>query len=295
MINIKIGDMFTVSKTELKFVEVLFTYPDGSVWDGCFPMYYSPMSIQFDLHQIEQQLPNIYKYMSPESIINSTDKTRERWPKLTTSETYKVFESLLSGRWVCRSCGAGKINDQAAARIRDIKKNGFIVATKNKTCVTCSKAQCHDILLVFEVHSETRLEFRMPLSKETRKKIIKTLNNKDVFFDAIRPDNEFVIDHKFPSQRWQEKETKNEELTPQEIKDKFQLLTNQTNMLKSRLCDSCCNTGLRPDFLGIKWFYSGTEQWVQNHTIENGCNGCPWFDLKEWKNKISTQLVANGK
>jgi hypothetical protein len=288
--NITVGDIFTVSKTDSRFVPVKFTYPDGSIWDGCFPMYYPPMSIQFDRADIEQHLLSVYDQLSPNLFDENLKKTKKRWPKGTTSETYNVFESLLSGQWECRSCGAGKINDQPAARIRDIKKNGFIIATQSKDCATCRKKQYHDILLPFEVTSETRPEFRKPIPEAMRQKIFEILGHKDAFFGSLRPNNEFVIDHKFPSQRWEEAESDNDQLNDQEIRNKFQLLTNQSNMLKSRLCDNCCKTNKRPDFLGIKWFYSGDEDWKPSAEIGNGCYGCPWFDLEEWKQRIGEQL-----
>jgi hypothetical protein len=123
-----------------------------------------------------------------------------------------------------------------------------------------------------------------------RQKIFEILGHKDAFFGSLRPNNEFVIDHKFPSQRWEEAESDNDQLNDQEIRNKFQLLTNQSNMLKSRLCDNCCKTNKRPDFLGIKWFYSGDEDWKPSAEIGNGCYGCPWFDLEEWKQRIGEQL-----
>lgn len=288
--KIQRGATFTVSKTDCKFLTVKFKYSNSKAWDGCFPIYYPPMSIQFDENDVEQHLLDAYGQLSPDSIKENIRNTKDRWPKATNSETYKVFESLLSGVWECRSCGAGKINDQPAARIRDIKKNGFIVATQSRYCRNCNKKQYHDILLVFAISSEARPEFRKPIPHAMKEKIIRVLGSKDVFFDAIRPSNEFVIDHKFPSQRWEGPESDNNQLTDQEIKNKFQLLTNQSNMLKSRLCDDCCKTNQRPSFLGIKWFYFGTEDWQVSTKNGSGCYGCPWFDLEEWKQRINGTL-----
>lgn len=288
--NIEIGPEFTVSKTDHRFIEVKFTYPSGNDWHGCIPTHYPPMSIQPNHDDLNLLILSAYDAMSPSAIKTKIKETKSRWPKSTQSETYNVFESLLSGKWECRSCGAGKINDQPAARIRDIKKNGFIIATQNRYCKKCKKKQYHDILLIFKVNTETKSELRKPISETARTNIINALGSKDVFFDTSRPKNEFVIDHKFPSQRWIEPETENENLTNTEIVDKFQLLTNQSNMLKSRACDKCCKTGVRPSFLGIKWFYSGNDQWIKSDNPGSGCYGCPWFDLAEWKNKINKKI-----
>jgi len=292
--EIVLGKEFTVSKTDNRFIGVKFNYKNGSLWEGCFPIFYPPMLIQYDLpedqEKLKQDLEKAYEQLNPDNISASIDKTKTKWTKPTTSETFKVFESLLTGYWECRSCGAGKINDQPAARIRDIKKNGFIIATQSKGCPVCQKKQYHDILLPIEVEAEAKVEFRKPISASMMKNIIEVLERKDVFFDAYRPPEQFVIDHKFPSQRWTEEESDNDNLSDDEIKEKFQLLTNQSNMLKSRLCDNCCRTGKRPDFLGVKMFYSGNEDWVESEQVGSGCHGCPWYDLGLFKKKLNESI-----
>lgn len=284
--NIKTGEVLSVSKTTDKFLELEFHYPNGDKWVGCYPIHYRYMGIDYAREDIEQFFPNAYEQISPQQIDNSIEKTRKRWSGATNTETYKVFSSLLTGKWVCRSCGSGKINDQPAARIRDIKSRGFVIATKSRYCSKCKKNQYHDLLLVFDINAEKKGDFRLPISNILKDKIIEILGKKDVFFDVDRPNKDFVIDHKFSSQRWVEVESDNNLLDDKEIRAKFQLLTNQSNMLKSRLCDKCCETGIRPSFLGIEWFYSGSKQWNE----EDGCHGCPWYDLELWKQKLNEKI-----
>ena len=104
-----------------------------------------------------------------------------------------------------------------------------------------------------------------------------------------------LIDHKFPSQRCRVAESKNNDDMPEEtIKQKFQLLSNQSNMLKSRYCDRCVKESIRGDYMGIEWFYSGNENWKGKPTDdETGCIGWPWYDLEEWKKKLKSQLLSN--
>ena len=80
-------------------------------------------------------------------------------------------------------------------------------------------------------------------------------------------------------------------MSEEEIKKKFQLLTNQTNLQKERYCKKCVSEGIRGDFFGIKWFYEGDEQWRRSSKAdENGCIGCCWYDLIEWKNQFNKYL-----
>lgn len=69
-----------------------------------------------------------------------------------------------------------------------------------------------------------------------------------------------IIDHKFPSSRWVNGETVNETTMPEEeIKNKFQLLTNQTNLQKERYCKKCVSDGVRGDFLELSGFMKGMK------------------------------------
>ena len=63
-----------------------------------------------------------------------------------------------------------------------------------------------------------------------------------------------VIDHKFPSSRWVNGETVNEtNMSEEEIKKKFQLLTNQTKSSKKKdIVKKCVSEGIRGDFFWDK-------------------------------------------
>lgn len=105
--------------------------------------------------------------------------------------------------------------------------------------------------------------------------------------------SEVVIDHKFPSSRWVNGETINETTMPvSKIKSKFQILTNQTNLQKERYCKRCVSTGKRGDFFGIEWYYEGNAQWQgTSKADENGCIGCCWYDMAEWKSRFNRFLA----
>ena len=190
--------------------------------------------------------------------------------------------------------GAGKINDQPAARIRDIRKQGYIVATEKRDCVSCGNMTYQDYLLLCRISDAIEGELRRPLSEKLKRHIFDVLGRKDVFFDREITFKEVVIDHKFPSQRWSKLESDNELLDEEGIKSKFQLLTNQSNMLKSRMCDKCKLTGTRQGMIGFDWFYKGSQKWVgDENDNESGCVGCPWYDIQEWRKQLLTKLNFN--
>jgi hypothetical protein len=145
----------------------------------------------------------------------------------------------------------------------------------------------HDILVPIEIPVVTEEDYRKAIPKKLQERIIKVLGSRDCVFDVTRTSKEFIIDHKFPSQRWSSPESENViGMSDIEIKSKFQLLTNQTNMLKSRACDTCVFDGTRASFMGITWFYEGSDKWEGPADAEDGCAGCPWYDVDKWREEL---------
>lgn len=285
----EIGKEFYPSKTNDKFIDVNFYYDDGNSWIGCLPIYNEKNGIEFDIETLIKDIDIYHKALEEKNKKETFEKLKNRWKNQKNTETHKVFMSLLKCDWICRTCVTGKINDQPPARIRDIKKFGFTIATKNIYCQNCLKKTYHDILLPFDFGTGHRLDNRKNISQALRKKIIKILGNQHSFWN--RKEQNLLVDHKFPSQRWVSEEINNESLSDNEIKEKFQLLCNQTNMLKSRICDECVKTNLRPSFLGIKWFYEGDENYIKyQENPEKGCFGCPWYDIEKWKRELNKFL-----
>lgn len=288
-------EFFIMEKTSDCFKLVKISYDDGQrLWSGAFPKYLKFQGldlteIEFN-EKVELWATQVDPILSP-SWINESDK---KWTKKDTNKTYRVLESLYSGEWECRVCGpVPKVNPQPAARIKALKQKGYTICSKRKKCDICEKKTMHDILIMISLFDETSYTVRSSISDDLKHRIIHILGSFDVAMYIKRTHEEFVIDHKFPSQRWSQQESTNHaEMTDDAIRSKFQLLTNQSNMMKSRACDECVKTGVRGSFMGIEWYYHGNKHW--DNTIpfdsEKGCVGCPWYDLKEWRFSLHQQL-----
>lgn len=287
-----IGDEFTVSKMTDKFVNVIFEY-ENYVWDGVLPLKGKHQGYDVSLNEINEKIEDYYNKLAPKKRNTWAEVAKKRW-RNQTDQTYKVFEALLSGEWECKVCGpVQQVNPQSSARIKAIKKEGYFVATKTKLCTNCNKNTYHDILVMTDIKMEqAKLELRKPISKKLDTNIYKVLGKKESVFEQSRPRKELIIDHKFPSQRWINPETdNNDEMTDEQIKNKFQLLDNQTNLLKSRICDNCVQEGIRGSFMGIRWYYEGSEKWEgASLDDEKGCVGCPWYDIVKWKNELRVKI-----
>jgi hypothetical protein len=77
-----------------------------------------------------------------------------------------------------------------------------------------------------------------------------------------------------------------------ELHAKFQLLTRQHNLWKSRYCEHCVKTGERGTFIGINFFYEGYEKWDLRFASddEHGCYGCFWFNPSKWRDALNAFL-----
>lgn len=292
-----IGSEFIVEKTTDRFVEVVFTY-DNKIWEGALPVCIRYLGYEITIEELHSQIEHLYKELNPKNLRMWKMNSDNLWTDKTT-QTFKVYDALKSGSWECRVCGpVPRVNPQPAARIRDIKKKGFVIATKRKYCSKCNKKTIHDILIrVFFKGKIQNEELRKPIPDVLVNRIISVLNSTEAVFNQTRTKKELIIDHKFPSQRWTEPESKNvTSMTNKQIKAKFQLLSNQTNMLKSRECDRCVFKNKRGQFLGIKWYYRGDENWGGcSKNDESGCVGCPWYDVIEWKSQLKKVLQKRGK
>lgn len=283
-------EYFTAEKTNDVFKEVEFNYQTKN-WQGALPKFLEKQGLDLTDQEFDELIENNYQLLEPANIQQWIVESDTRW-KNKNSETYKVLAALYTGEWQCRTCGIGRINDQPPARIKALKVKGYIICSRRKICATCAKKTMHDILIMLppiESRFEHGNELRKPMSEILKKKIKKLLGNKEVCFNIVRSDVELLIDHKFPSQRWNLPETDNpNDMTEEQIRNKFQLLSNQTNMWKSRYCDACVKTGKRGDYMGLNWFYHGNESW-QGKTPhdEDGCKGCAWYDLELWKTKLA--------
>lgn len=290
----KLSDEFFIpEKTNDVFMEVEFDYGEKK-WLGALPKFLKFQGLDLTEEEFYDSVESAYELLSPENKKRWINESDILWSD-KTGETYKVLAALYSGEWECRTCGVAKINDQPPARIKALKIKGYIIGSKRKPCSICSKKTMHDILIMLpfiESKFEDGNELRAPMSEKLKERIKRVLGKVEVCFNVKRNSVELLVDHKFPSQRWATKESANpDDMSEEEIRNKFQLLSNQTNMWKSRYCDTCVKTGKRGDFMGTKWYYHGDENW--NGSTENdekGCIGCPWYDLALWKRKLNEKL-----
>ncbi len=284
------------SKASEEYIHVKFQYPNG-FWDGWVPVEYRRTGVSIKSEdELYEHLNAVYADMQPACFSQWIDEQKAFWTveKPNAGTTKAFFDSLVHGGWQCVDCTLPK-NPNWARRIQDLKEFGYTLATDTKRyCPNCKKNKTHILLLPIKRGLSEGNGYET-WSPSLRKRIIKVLNGIDVYENVPNP--HCLPDHKFSEIRWDEntKSENMETMSDDEIKAKFQLLTNQRNQQKREICRTCYQTGKRGQIYGIPFFYVGTENWDESipkkgKNAERGCIGCPWYDIEKWRVELIKAL-----
>jgi hypothetical protein len=295
--NILTTTLFQGFKMPDYYLGVTFRYT-AKTWNGCIPLKakYQGINIQYTKEDVDQWILECYSCLAPGNNMSWQREQNDFWAERKAFATQAVFDALNGDgdmtKWLCRKCGpAPDSNPQAGGRISALRKYGYHIATTKMNCATCGGLQFFDLLIRLP-RCAANNEKRFSISTALRKRIKTVLPLQDACFSSPQTSNELIIDHKFPSSRWVYGETVNHvSMTDDEIKQKFQLLTNQSNLQKERYCQRCVISGVRGDYFGIKWYYEGNDLWCgSSKADEDGCIGCCWYDLLKWKEKLNEYI-----
>lgn len=309
------------SKADEVYIEVQFPFGETH-WNLWIPIYYRRTGLFLDypgkdkLHDPENaDTKNVlYDYLN--KVYTGLPKTSEElaswvqtqiawWDenKSKAKVTVDYFKGSVrnTGKWMCTHClQPGNTNPQR--RIQDIKDIGYTVATKtNCICPTCNRKRT--FIMMIPIARDGVGNGYEQWSPVLREKIISVLGGIDAY--SNKKNANVLPDHKFPEIRWDQKtKAKNPDtMTPEQVRAKFQLLTNQNNEAKREACRKCRQTGKRPYPYGIKFYYDrdgkGVETWSapveRGAEAESGCVGCCWYDFEAWRNGLKKVIKKHQK
>lgn len=285
------------SKASETYVSVVFTY-GSQEWKGYVPIEYrrTGTSIDFDDKEaLYQHLNAIYEDMHPSKLSAWKKEQEIFWKSKPNAGTTKAFfDTLVEGGWKCGACEMPR-NPNPQRRIQDLKEFGYTISTDlAHYCPNCGRNTSQRILLPIPRGGNAGNGYET-WTPALRKRIISVLNSYDVYECVNTP--HCLPDHKFSEIRW-DHNTKAENpdtMTDEEIRQKFQLMTNQRNQQKREVCRTCFQTGKRGTIYGIPYFYEGGPDWDTNipakgKKAEKGCVGCPWYDIAEWRKHLLNEL-----
>lgn len=215
----------------------------------------------------------------------------EDWnPSSTSSKKGRTFDVLSDGKWHCSECEL--FGSQPAAYIRDFRDEGFEFVSNTggrgeydrRHCESCGEKTTHRRLKYPFPSAKPITRQEMPNS--FKKRVRELYDDRDAF-DLSTPGGTPEVDHRRPRIRWDEPEDFDyESMTDAEIREHFQILSGKNNLLKSRKCEQCVETGKRPLFCGIDFYYEGSEEYEE----EIGCEGCGWYNPHKWRAAVNEAL-----
>jgi len=205
---------------------------------------------------------------------------RSQSPK--TQAVLKVLIDKATG--VCRCCLRANLHEknidigQPAAQIRDLRASGVNIP-KQPSKGYCYAHERVDTMDIIEAPYITGNEYARAVYSAKDLKTIQTLLGNTDAFTMIKTSTALEVDHRVPVGRMMlsdENVEKKVSVTDiQAVKAKYQLLTRDTNLYKSRVCEKCVDTNTKPSvFLGIPIPKSmGGGEAFDNET--NNCYTCP--------------------
>jgi hypothetical protein len=285
------------AKASEEYIDVVFRYPDegGYEWRGSVPILYRRTGTHVKTEQeLKEVLASAYEAMRPSSADEWRIAQEEFWKNKNADVTGPFFRALSNNEWNCVACDLPP-NPNWARRVQAIKDMGYTLATDTgRACRRCGKRTTHIILLRMPRGGNRAYETWSP---HLRERIVKVLGNCDVYEDTTASKH-LVPDHKFSEIRWDEAtgQANPDDMTDQEIRAKFQLISNQRNEQKREVCRTCFQTGKRGYPFGTKFFYEGGEDWPASipragRAAEAGCVGCGWYDMKKWREALNERLA----
>ncbi|OGO05946.1 MAG: hypothetical protein A2Z76_02925 [Chloroflexi bacterium RBG_13_56_8b] len=200
----------------------------------------------------------------------------------------QIFTILSDGEW---HCGKHELpGTQPAKAIQIIRQHGFQIENKTQDCPVCKDKTVHRRLVSVEPLAPSFVRQQFPA--KLRKRVLDHYNNTEAITLRQMYPNQLEVDHRFPQVRWSQDETFAPDMPEEQIRRKFQLLTREHNLWKSRYCERCKQTRERGTFIGINYFYEGGEMWDKNiaDDDEQGCLGCFWYDPETWRNSLNLDL-----
>lgn len=279
------------SKATERYVVAQFYFDEQGWFEWTVPVVYPMLGLDLKSEpDIIAYLNRIREYLNESSFDNWRAEQEPFWEGKRDGVTKAVFDFMARdfGWYAYKEMPAP---NNAASRVKALKQFGYTFATR--------KRPGHDYefrLVPLPRGDETGYEW---WSGKLRTRIIKTLGSFDAYEAKTDTYDHLLPDHKFPEARWDTNTRREtlENLTEDDIRRDFQLLTNQRNQQKREVCRNCVQTRRRGVPFGIPFFHQGGPEWPadipeRGKAAEAGCVGCGWYDLQEWRQALLATLAA---
>ena len=200
----------------------------------------------------------------------------------------RVFTVLLDQEW---HCGKHELpGTQPAKAIQIIRQHGFGIENKTAFCRVCNERTVHRRLVSQQPVRDSFVRLQIP--QKLRRRVLAYYRNTEAITLREMLPTQLEVDHRFPQVRWSRDENLDPNMPDEEVHHRFQLLTRENNLWKSRYCERCKEAGERGTFIGVDYVAEGGPLWDPNipEDDERGCYGCFWYDPDKWRTALNISL-----
>lgn len=199
------------------------------------------------------------------------------------TKAHDDFELLSDLEW---HCGKHELSGtQPAKTMQNIKYEGFEVEKRTQPCEVCGEKTVHRRLVSLERGAPAIIRAKM--TEAFKERVRRLYNQRDEVLELTVADGKAGVGRRVPQIRWKGPEPEiDPNMSDEEIRERFMVLSRANNLLKDRICRQCVDTGVRPPFLGVSFYYEGREQYQE----PLGCGGCGWYNPAKWRDAL-TRLV----
>jgi len=243
--GVTVHSTFIHTKASEHFVDVQIVDSNRNIsWDGRIPYHDRRKNLDLKTEEdVANYLISIMPFFETETIEKWIKEEIKIWDGRQRADvTSSFFKKLSTLDWIHGDDFPRNSNPQR--RIQDIKDEGYTVSSRQ------IGRKWERQLVPIPKFTARKYEIFTPAFKL---KALRVLDYIDVY-ELSSGNRRFLLpDHKFPEIRWDD-ETRAENpesMSDEEIKKKFQLLTNQRNLQKREVCRQCFQTGKRPSIFGL--------------------------------------------
>ena len=292
--GIKALHLLQNTKASDYFVKVVFSFDNDEDWTAVVPYKYRRSGLDINTEKdVAEYLVSIKPYFTKETRKEWKKREWAKWEEVKKNVknpeelvTIDFFKNLLSFK---EEVDSFPDNPNPQRRFQDLKDQGYTISI-----YPIGGRKWGKMLLPIPLNPKMGYEVFTPQFKSRVIRLFNGINAYEAKKTAIKS---LIPDHKFSEVRWDE-DTKGEnpmEMTDKEIIEKFQLLDNQRNQQKREVCRKCFQTGQRGKLFGIDFYPVGTGEWDKSvpqkgKAAEQGCIGCPWYDIEAWRKAINEIL-----
>lgn len=209
------------------------------------------------------------------------ENTYSKYWLLNQQDRFEYIVKSNVGKYTCIICATGG-SSHGAKLCETMRMNYEFEQTSSNYGVRCYCTRCRKFTTHYKLLSLNPKEtciVRHKITKPVRDRILELFDNKDNY--TCGHVNSLQIDHR-KGIMVKGYDNDPNDMTDEQLKKEYQLLSSNNNTLKRNACAKCMKTHVQPDWMGLKF---------NNDNQEPDCNTCPWSYPELYRDEINKTQI----